>query len=81
MVFNDAAFGPNLIILMTSAFDAANEKLSAQDEISEAAKKLMALGVMLAVQAGERDHENLTRIAIAAVSNEPRPLQTRGCER
>lgn len=77
MVFNDAAFGPNLIILMTSAFDAANEKLSAQDvEISEAAKKLMALGVMLAVHAGERDHENLTRIAIAAVSNEPRPLQT-----
>ena len=77
MIFNDAAFGPNLIILMTRAFDAANEKLSAQDvEISEAAKKLMALGVMLAVQAGERDHENLTQIAIAAVSNEPRPLQT-----
>lgn len=77
MIFNDAAFGPNVIILMTRAFDAASEVLSAQDvEISEAAKKLMALGVMLAVQAGERDHENLTRIAIAAASNEPPPLQT-----
>ncbi len=77
MIFNDAAFGPNLIILMTRAFDAAHEELSAKDvEISEAAKKLMALGVMLAVQAGERDHENLTRIAIAAASNEPPPLQT-----
>ena len=71
MTFNDAAFGPSTVILMTRAFDAAFEELSAHDiETSEASKKLMALGIMLAVQTGERDYEALKRIAVSAASHE-----------
>jgi hypothetical protein len=76
MTFNDAAFGPDLVALMTGAFDAARAQLLAQQhDLSEASEKLMALGIMLAVQAGERDLQSLTKIAVDATAHDPQTSQ------
>lgn len=72
MIFDDAAFNRELVALMSCAFDAAREQILAREAVvSEASEKLMALGIMLAVQAGEREVQALQDIAVDAASRAP----------
>jgi len=76
MIFDDAAFSRELVALMSCAFDAAREQILAREAVvSEASEKLMALGIMLAVQAGEREVQALKDIAVDAASRAPQTSQ------
>ncbi|KAB2943531.1 MAG: hypothetical protein K8F92_08890 [Hyphomicrobium sp.] len=68
MIFDDVAFGTSLAATMARAYDEACAALRDQNvELSEAARKLMALRIMTAVQGGERNREQLARLAAAVV--------------
>ena len=68
MIFEDTAFGADLAAAMRGAFEDARGALQAQNiEVTEVARKLMALQIMTAVQWGERDPQRLKELAIAAV--------------
>lgn len=71
MIFDDATFGASLAATMTRAYEEACEALRNQNvELSEAARKLMALRIMTAVQGGERNREQLARLAVAVVAHD-----------
>ena len=68
MIFEDTAFGADLAATMRGVFEDARGALQAQNiEVTEVARKLMALQIMTAVQWGERDPQRLMELAIAAV--------------
>jgi hypothetical protein len=74
VAFNEAAFGPELLALMTRAYEAACDDLKAADvnfEPSEAVSKMMVLRIMVAVSQGERDADKLRTVAFASVAPNP----------
>lgn len=68
MTFDDAAFGADLAATMRCAYEQACKALGDGNvELNEAARRLMALQIMTAVQRGEREQQRLKDLAIAAV--------------
>lgn len=71
MIFDDVAFGASLAATMSRAYEKACEALRNQNvELSEAARKLMALRIMTAAQSGEHNCEQLARLAAAVVTRD-----------
>ena len=71
MVFDDAAFSPELLALMTRAYEAACDDLKTADgnfELSGAVSKMMVLRIIVAVSQGERDADKLRTITYASVA-------------
>ena len=70
MVF-DESFGPALVNLMTRAYDGAYGDLRAAKgdfELTEAASRMMALRIIIAVSTGEQDVDTLKAIAFNSVA-------------
>ena len=70
-MFGDATFSPDLLSLMTTAYDGACTDLRAYDSefaISDAVTKMMALRIMIAVSQGERDVAILRAAAFGSVA-------------
>ena len=72
MAFPKDCYDPETLGLMTKAFDAAWEEvvfaLVNEDVTPTALRTLMALRIMAAVRAGERDAERLKELALDAIA-------------
>ncbi|MTD96194.1 hypothetical protein GIW81_17790 [Hyphomicrobium sp. xq] len=67
------AYPPELMELMSAAFDAAYDRLLF--EPSQALQLQLATRIMAAVNNGERDPERLPAIALAEVQGEPKDAE------
>jgi hypothetical protein len=74
MPFAGASYDPETLDLMTGAFNAACEELrlaKGAEASSESVRTTMALRIMAAVDAGERDPVRLKHLALHAVDGRP----------
>jgi hypothetical protein len=68
LTMNDSVYPPEIIELMTAAFDAAYEQLFG--EPTQALQLQLATRIMAAINNGIRDHDQLVAIALGEVTLE-----------
>ncbi len=76
MQFPAAAYEPELLKLMSRAYDDAcrDDALKGDDGPYDAEETMIALRIMTAVQAGERDVDRLRLLALQAIDGRKIPV-------
>jgi hypothetical protein len=70
MPFPTDCYEPDVVALMSQAFDAAQQQITTRSHEADlrAIHKIMELRIMAAVRDGERDKNRLTQLALDAIS-------------
>ena len=80
--FTSSAYSPELVKVMSDAFDRAWDDFAPRPKNATLARSLMASAIVEAVEAGDRDHASLIRKAtvtlIKAIKIDPELLNREG---
>jgi hypothetical protein len=83
--FASGAYGPELVKVMSDAFDRAWDDFAPRPKNEALARSLMASAIVEAIEAGDRDHDSLVRKAtvtlIKAIKIDPELLNAADASR